>query len=889
MAGGEVQRAAPDATAGSCAPDVYAGETVEQQSVQPDAAAPESFDSAGQPVSEMPPEDGFELVDPERETRQIDSPRRDWKGLDKTLFKNKWFSSLSDQDKEYVKTRVENRLSQPGYGTDVDEKSYRRALAAERMALEATDANRWSSGDSSAQLTMEDYLKERTKLLDKESGKALSTLMDANLDPAEAVANGKRGVAIYERGYLDAVYQTSVEQAVEVEMHAAGFLGEKVTRQALPDIVKYGLAEVKGDAARLPEFMREAMSEESLRRLAIAAERALSDKLSAKLKDAAKMTAKGGVTWGIAEAAVGAMGVENPTARFAGVIYLMHGQGVAIETVIRARAAAKAGGTKIGTELYKEISKLAPGATAAEKAASLGKSVVKAPIEAIKGLGSGLLASKIAGLAAKAAGADDTTAGLVSTAAFFSPQPLARIFGNTRAAALVSRTPLPKVARAAGNTMVAGLADELIYNGVVTVAAGDDSDYALAVSMENTQMMGQDFWTSVENIPNLPWYEIPFAASAAVPVGALMLVSDLLVPGFTAGVMKKVCDWSDTGFTRDIERRYMAEGKQKSKAMGEDLKRLVVHGMGDENENPEFYQEVNLHYLGGMVHPMKDELVREKEEMSFDFEFDEKNEKRLRAMGEGEMQLEIDAHVMSKMGEDRFRQAASVESAARMQEELKFLHMIGYDGGEGASAREIVDEHGRVLDADALLTTYVTPQLVEDEGKDPAFKEMADKAKAELDENKVMEAEAKKAAVASDYEEGGDSYYYNANEAKPLILAARKRELVIRALQTPAGKKKDELMKLAANVGLCDESGEFVRTSVYYSAVEMFVEDAYARNVDALKDVANARYKEIKTRSYNADSEKESLEIEKEMDVMVKAMERGVEIARESMKKTAQK
>ncbi len=880
MPGGETAKPlATGTTAQSCAAETF--------SVGADA--PETFDSAGQPVSEMPPDDGFELVDPEQQTPQLDSVRRDWAGLDKTLFKNKWFKSLSDQDKEYVKTRVENRLSQPGYGAKVDEKVYKRALAAERMALEATDSRKWSSGDPSAQLTMEDYFKERAKLLDKESGKALSTLMDANLDPAEAVAKGKKRVAIFERGYLDSVYQTSVEQAVEVEMHAAGLLGEKVARQALPDIVKYGLQEVKGDAARLPEYMREATSPESIRKLAIAAERALSGKLSARGLDALRMTGQGVVTWLVAEKAVEAIGIENPTARFAGVIYLMHGQGVAIDKVVKARAASIANGTKFAAELRKGISGLAEGATVAEKAASLGKSALKAPVTALKGLGSGLIASKLAGLAAKGLGADEETAGWISTIAFFTPQPLARLASGTRAAALVSKTPLPKVTRAAGQVVVAGLADELIYNGVVTVAAGDDSDYALAVSMENTQMMGQDFWTSVENIPELPWYEMPFAASAAVPVGALMLVSDLLVPGYTAGVMKKVCDWSDTGYTKSIEARYMAEGKKKSDEMGPDLKRLVVHGMGNENESQEFYQEVNLDYLGNVVYPMKSELVREKEDLSLDYEFDDKNEDRLRAMSEEEMQKEIDDHVRSKMGDERFNQATSLESAARMQEEFKFLHMIGYEGGEGATPREMVDEHGRVLDADALLTTYVTPELIENEGKDPAFKEMADKAKAELDENKAMEAEAKKAAVASDYEDGGDSYYYNANEAKPLILAVRKRELTLRILQTPEGKKKDELMKLAADVGLCDASGEFKRTEMYYSAVEIFVEDAYARNVDALKDIANARYKEIKTLSYNAGSEKESLEIEKEMDVMVKAMERGVEIARESMKKTAQK
>ena len=823
MTGGEVQRAAPDATAGSCAPEMLQDVTTQ------DAASPEVFDSAGQPVSEMPPDDGFELVDPERETRQIDSPRRDWAGLDKTLF---------------------------------------------------TEA-----------VTVKDYLAERTKLLDKDSKKAIELLMDRNVDPDNAIAKekGKKGAPIFEKGYLDAMYNTSVGQAVEVEMYAAALLDAKAAHEALPTIVEHGLKteEVKGRAERLAEFVQKAVSRESLSKLAAAVDRAMGGNLRAKLKDAGKMTAKGGVTWGAAELAVGAIGVENPTLKFAGVIYLMHGQGVAIDKVFRARAAAKAGGTNFGAELAKELSKLAPGATAAEKAASLGKSAVKAPVEALKGMGSGLLASKLAGLVAKGLGADDTTAGCVSTLAFFSPHPLGTVFGNTRAAAFVSRTPLPRVARGAGQAMVAGLADELIYNALATVLPGDDSDYFLAVSMENAKMMGDDYWASLSNISNLPWYEMPVAATAAVDIGALMLVSDLLVPGLTAGVMKKVCDWTDTGFTKSIEARYMAEGKQKSREMGEDLKRLVVHGMGYENESPEFYQEVNFDFMGKVIDPLKNELVEEKEEMSFNFEFDKKNKEKLATLSEDDRQEKIDDHLLSKMGEEKFRQASSIESAARMQEELKFLHMIGYDGGEGASTREIVDEHGRVLDADALLTTYVTPQLVEDEGKEPAFAEMVKKAEAGLAENKAIRAEAHKAAVDSDYEDGGDSYYYDAGDAKPLILAVRKRELVIRALQTPASKKKDELMKLAADVGLCDASGEFVRTPVYYSAVEIFVEDAYARNVDPLKDVANAHYKEIKTRSYNAGGEKEKRELETEMDRMAAAMEKGVEIARKKMEEDA--
>ncbi|MBN1282888.1 MAG: hypothetical protein JXA24_03860 [Proteobacteria bacterium] len=441
----------------------------------------------------------------------------------------------------------------------------------------------------------------------------------AMLDPSAAYEGGVTESARLSEAELAEAFDRSTEQFSRIRGTA---FANEILPEFMPGVIEEGLRSgIPVD--RIPHAIEEVWSERTIKRVRVAIEEGLlrmaesiaekgpqgsvaevREPFKARVQDAAVATGMGVGTWLAAEEAAELLGINNPTMRFAFVIYTMHYGMQGIDAGMEVAKSIRAG-EAAGAAIRARIATAVAGETVAARAATLARGAGRVPIDLVRGIGVGLLMSKAVGGLADKAGVDPEMASLIATAAFFSEMPINRLTGG-RFAQACSRFGVAAVGEIAAIAMLAEVAAE----GAAMAMRGDDNDYALSLESRaadaNDEMMWDRFVHGVADWPSA-------LQSGAYVLYGFSEVAKAIVGFFLPGAMmrlKAVNYTLRTGGTIDSTigndefwKKDQDQAIKISRDLPMKLRGVLERGLYGDDLDPEFYRSVDLGWISEAADP----------------------------------------------------------------------------------------------------------------------------------------------------------------------------------------------------------------------------------------------------------------------------------------------
>ncbi len=700
------------------------------------------------------------------------------------------------------------------------------------------------------ELDPKEFLEGKKNSFEGAAKEAFELLFEQNAK----VAAGEKASAIK----LENAYEAAMKQFREIDV-TADLYGKPV--ESLPNAVRACIAS-KLSPKDIPDGYRFVMSADGQLAVAedvagkltpekvaeielkiakgeIPAMEAAKEPLRARLKGAAVEVGAGGAAFAGSLAMAHAIGFENPLSHLGFIIYSMEAEVLGGNLVKNVVAAKMSGATMGEAWAASSASKLFGGGSIGARFSTFVRRGIVDPPKNMLHIGPGLLWSHFGAQAVMAYGAIEAeitgrdpeevkeelgdVSMYASLGSFFVPTVLARILGGGSAAG-VGLT-------AAGEATLAALLIELGISGIGNLVS-DDFEYAMyhvkrlaKLDREETEDALFEKLSHTSGAAHGAMWGGMFVAKTVEDFVNVFLPTVMDVGRAANYRMRHFGNpFSDNNGEEEFFVEDYKEAKKSREGLPHRFRAVLSGGVDGEYDNPEFYDEVNLDWMGKTL-LLEDNTIAKLYDEKLQEYLKSPEYRRLKGGERAEALEEFKQGVVASPW--LLKKTESFISARDAQKQLIGLHVI--DQVEGDPIRELVNRDGTIVEGkeDEFMMEYVAPAF-DDLGADAT----ADDVRARILENR--KAALVRRVLAAEATLDG------LKEQKPAD-RAEEVDLVTKTLM--AEEEVAKLTELAHEVGLADGEGRLIDTPAYREAITAMLHEKVFANDEESDEILTSHLK----------------------------------------------